>query len=115
MEDKKKLERIISKEKIIKSKLMSLDPSKYLGLISNISLLFNCLKDYWEGGYKEIPWATITAIAFALLYFINPFDMIPDFIPGVGYIDDSAVIAMVISGIKNDLENYKLWREKNQS
>jgi uncharacterized membrane protein YkvA (DUF1232 family) len=37
----------------------------------------------------------------ALLYFINPFDLIPDALVGVGYLDDIAVASVAISAIVN--------------
>lgn len=37
----------------------------------------------------------------ALLYFLNPVDLIPDALVGVGYLDDIAVASVAISAIKN--------------
>ncbi len=50
-------------------------------------------------------------IAGALLYFIMPFDIVPDFIPLVGWLDDLGVIAMVIKYISNEVEKYSLQQE----
>jgi uncharacterized membrane protein YkvA (DUF1232 family) len=36
----------------------------------------------------------------ALLYLINPFDAIPDVLPGVGYVDDAAVIAAFVVAVR---------------
>jgi len=60
-------------------------------LLNKAKLLYEMLCDYLDGKYKGVPWRTIAMVIFALLYVINPFDLIPDFIPGVGWIDDAAV------------------------
>ena len=44
--------------------------------------------------------AALATTAFAILYVISPIDVIPDFIPGIGWMDDLAVILMAISRIK---------------
>jgi len=69
-------------------------------------LLYELLKDWWHGKYTEIPWASIALITFAIIYFLDPADLIPDFIPGVGYIDDAAVLALVWKAIEHDLKKY---------
>ena len=73
-------------------------------------LMFGMLKDYKKGNYKSVPWFTIAAIAFSLLYVLNPFDLVPDFIPGVGYIDDFLVFSLSLRFIESDLHNYLDWK-----
>lgn len=70
-----------------------------------VTLLYRMVLDYWNKNY-ELPWATIAAIVAALLYFINPFDIFPDFIPVVGYIDDAFVMTFCIRLIQKDLKSY---------
>lgn len=48
----------------------------------------------------------LLAIA-ALLYFINPFDAIPDWIPGVGYIDDAGALAALVMSIRKIIDAAK--------
>ena len=31
---------------------------------------------------------------FALLYYVSPFDLLPDFLPGIGYLDDFMVVSI---------------------
>jgi uncharacterized membrane protein YkvA (DUF1232 family) len=45
----------------------------------------------------------------AIIYFVNPFDLIPDFIPVIGYLDDVAVIALAVASIHNDLDDFRAW------
>ena len=68
------------------------------------------LKDYRAGKYTSIPWFTIAAIVFAFLYILNPFDIIPDFIPGIGYVDDFAVFTFGLRFIETDVHNYLDWK-----
>jgi uncharacterized membrane protein YkvA (DUF1232 family) len=74
-------------------------------LVKQVELLYRMLKDVTGGRFKA-PWATISAITAALLYFISPIDVLPDFIPGVGLIDDALVISLCISVIRMDLRRY---------
>jgi len=80
----------------------------------NIKLLFSVVKDYAQGNYKEIPWTSIAAIIGALLYIFSPIDLIPDFIPVVGLMDDAAVLGLCLSSIGNDLKKYEKWKQKSR-
>jgi uncharacterized membrane protein YkvA (DUF1232 family) len=75
-------------------------------LINAVKLLSEMLRDYIKGEYKQVPWRMLLSIVAALLYVINPLDIIPDFIPGIGWLDDMAVIGLVISGMSHDLKDY---------
>jgi len=68
----------------------------------------------WRAGaYREVPWQSIVYATAALVYFINPFDIVPDFIPAAGYLDDATVIGFVIRSLKQDLTKFLAW-EKTQ-
>ena len=84
-------------------------------LFEDIKLMVEIIKDYINGTYRQIPEGSIIAILGALIYFLSPIDIIPDFIPGVGYIDDAFVIALVLKQVHNDLNNYKIWKESQDN
>jgi len=48
-----------------------------------------------------LPRAAKIALAAAAIYLASPFDLIPDFLPIVGYLDDVLVAAIVFDGILN--------------
>ena len=73
-------------------------------------IMFAMIKDIRKGNYKNVPWFTIATVVVSLLYVLNPMDVIPDFIPGVGFIDDVAVLTIGIGWIESDLHRYLDWK-----
>lgn len=103
------LEKVLDKTEVIREKFENTGPpGKFIG---DFKLLIAVIKDYWKGDYRKMPFFSIAAIVAALLYVINPFDIIPDFIPVIGYLDDAAVIAACLAMVRQDLHNYKKWKE----
>ncbi|WP_299156596.1 YkvA family protein [uncultured Christiangramia sp.] len=78
-------------------------------------LMYGMLKDYRKGVYSKVPWFTIATIAFSFLYILNPLDIIPDFIPGLGYIDDMAIFTFGLRFIESDLHNYLDWKIEKEA
>ena len=77
----------------------------------DLLLLFSLVKDYYQGNYRDIPYKTISAAVVGLLYVINPIDIIPDFIPFIGQVDDALVLGFCLKLIQNDLLKYKTWKD----
>lgn len=75
-----------------------------------LQLFFSISRDYINGNYREVPKGSIIAIIGALIYFLSPIDLIPDFIPVIGYIDDIFVLGLVFNQVKSDLEEYEKWK-----
>jgi uncharacterized membrane protein YkvA (DUF1232 family) len=74
-----------------------------------LQALFRLLSAYTRQQYTEIPWQSILLVAGAILYFVMPADLIPDFIPAAGLVDDAAVIAFVVARIRTDLDAFMAW------
>ena len=84
--------------------------SKFL---DDIKLYFKMLGDIFTGKYKKIPVGTIAAIVGTLLYVLSPVDLIPDFIPVIGYLDDAAILAACLNFTRFDVEEYKKEKEED--
>ncbi len=74
-------------------------------LAKQAKLLYMMLRDAVSGKFKA-PWVTVATLTACMLYLINPIDVLPDFIPGIGLIDDALAIALCISIVRIDLRRY---------
>jgi len=81
------------------------------GVWAKMLLLFAVAKDYVNGDYTEIPKRSIVAILGGLIYFLSPIDVVPDFIPFLGFIDDVFILNLVYKQVIKDLERYKIWKD----
>ena len=78
--------------------------------MKQVVLLTKMLRDYFRGDYTDIPWKTIALIVPAIFYVVNPVDLIPDFIPVVGWLDDAAVVALAVGRIQHQIQKYLAWK-----
>jgi uncharacterized membrane protein YkvA (DUF1232 family) len=76
----------------------------------DIQDLLALLKDYYEGRYPHVPKRTIAAVIGGLLYVLMPADMVPDFLPAIGLVDDAAVITLLMKLVRGDLDDYRAGR-----
>ena len=63
--------------------------------------------------YTKAPVASIISIIAAIAYFVMPFDVIPDILPFVGFLDDIGMIAFVMNQVGKELDEYMDWRYEN--
>ena len=82
-------------------------------VIGDLATLVRLVRAWFGKEYREVPWPTIAIALGAIIYFVNPFDAIPDFIPGVGYLDDALVIGVTVKSIRTALDAFRVW-EKNK-
>lgn len=69
-------------------------------LSSYYEILYQVLKNNTKSN-PQISSKSLKLIAVALFYFINPYDIIPDFTPGIGYVDDLHVLITCVKSLNN--------------
>src|SRR5574341_1518314 len=76
-------------------------------LRGDFSELLHLLGAWASGKYTVVPWKSLLMAIAAVLYFVNPFDLVPDFLPLTGLVDDVAVLAYVLRSLQNDLARFR--------
>ncbi|MEY8463528.1 YkvA family protein [Streptococcus merionis] len=89
---------------------------KWLPFISkelkSVPILIGMLRSYWKKDYTKVPFKTMVAIVSALLYFLSPLDVVPDWIPILGQLDDALVIGTCWKLVNDDIDAYRKWKAK---
>jgi len=104
----KDIEKVVNKSEDIKKKFTGRSLGRF---IEDAKLLIALVKDYWSRKYREIPYGTVAAIVFTLIYVFNPLDLVPDVLPIIGEVDDAAVVAACLMLVKRDLYKYREWKQ----
>lgn len=76
--------------------------------------LIRLVTSWVSGTYTKIPLKTIILAVAALIYFVNPLDIVPDFLLVFGLIDDVVVVSFVMRSIKKDLEAFRQWEDSHE-
>ena len=79
--------------------------------LADVPTMIALTKDYVMGEYRVVPVKSIIYIVMALLYFLTPTDVIPDFLITLGIADDAAVLMYALKKCHDDIEAYREWRD----
>ena len=71
--------------------------------------MIRLLRDYHRAEYRDISETNLHTIIAAILYFVSPFDVIPDWVPVLGHIDDAFVVSLALKSVRTDLDTFMAW------
>ena len=92
----------------VTDKMSDIDENKKRAsdFIKKVGTLLRMLRAYINGNYRQIPFKSLLMIIGALIYFMMPLDLIPDFIPVTGLADDISIIFLVFASINEDINAF---------
>jgi uncharacterized membrane protein YkvA (DUF1232 family) len=76
-----------------------------------LNVLVRMAGAYVRGQYRVIPWKTMVTLLAALIYFLNPLDVVPDFLPAIGLVDDFAVLMCVYQALAQEVNRFLAWEK----
>jgi len=74
-----------------------------------LQTMFRLIKASISGEYTGVPGTTVAAAVAVLIYFLSPIDLIPDFIPVLGLLDDVALVAWFSTTLKHEMDRFNEW------
>ena len=83
------------------------DVSALAGLIDSIRTAYDMVSDSVTGKYKGVSKGTIALLAGGLAYLALPVDLVPDFIPVAGWLDDAAVLGWIFARCADEFKKYR--------
>jgi uncharacterized membrane protein YkvA (DUF1232 family) len=104
------VETLLSREEEIRRKA-SCDSDRHELFHRRLDVALQLLRDHARRRCPQIPYHTVSLLAAALFYWLEPLDAIPDFIPGIGTSDDALVLAMAWQLGAAGLDRYCTWKD----
>ena len=89
------------------------DVSVLAGLLDNIRTAYDMVSDSVTGKYKGVSRSTMALLAGGLAYLALPIDLMPDFIPVAGWVDDAAVLGWIFTRCSDEFKKYKEFKNSN--
>jgi uncharacterized membrane protein YkvA (DUF1232 family) len=78
-------------------------------------LMGRLVSAYARGRYTAISFRALVAMVAALIYFVNPFDLVPDALLGIGFADDLTILTWVFGLWEQELKLFEQWEHNAQS
>jgi uncharacterized membrane protein YkvA (DUF1232 family) len=82
------------------------------GVWADLQAMLRLVRAWARGEYRMVPWRTVAVAVAALLYVLDPLDAIPDWLPGIGFIDDVTMIGLLVGSIRSDLTRFVDWERE---
>ncbi len=105
LENPDKVEKLLQRLEKKLEKLPILEDA--LTCIPRMAMLLN---SWLKKEYNNVPLGSLVAIVGAILYFVLPMDVIADYIPVLGLLDDAGVALIAMNLVDKDINEYMDWR-----
>jgi len=83
--------------------------NKFKQLFDAALTVVRLVRSYATGDYRQIQASTVISGLAVLLYVLNPIDLIPDFIPVLGFLDDLSLVSWFIGKFQGELVRFREW------
>ena len=74
-----------------------------------LQTMLRLIRAHQRGEYDQVPNEALLWIVAALNYLVDPFDLIPDKTPFLGFVDDAAVVEFVVDKAQQTLDDFMIW------
>lgn len=86
---------------------------KYADISARIIIVTRMLRAWRNEIYTDINKSSVFIAVAVLLYFVNPIDLLPDFIPIIGGLDDLLLLRYLLKVIDKEIDKFTSWEQQN--
>jgi uncharacterized membrane protein YkvA (DUF1232 family) len=86
--------------------------NKFKQLFDVALTVVRMLRSYITGDYREIQGSTVISGLAVLLYVLSPIDLVPDFIPVLGFLDDLSLVSWFVGKFQLEITRYRDWENR---
>ena len=104
------LAQLANKLRMVNWKDVKLSDAKY-----KFSVLGRLMRAYAQGEYQGIALRNVLLILAAIIYFVSPIDLLPDFLPITGLTDDLGVLLWVYNTVNTEIDKFLTWEKTRLS
>lgn len=87
---------------------------QFYDIQDTVLALGRMLRSWIAREYTDVSPQAIVAAVAALIYFASPIDIIPDFIPFIGHLDDILIIGYLTKVLNKELERFLTWEYRHK-
>jgi uncharacterized membrane protein YkvA (DUF1232 family) len=81
-------------------------------VIDDLKAMLRLIRAYATREYTGVSWESMVLVVAAVLYVVSPVDVIPDFIPAVGFLDDVTVVSFALKIVREELDEFRAWERE---
>jgi len=100
---------LLAQGEVVRSRLSG-ERAVHPALAQRARVALHLLADHAHGACPQIPYQTVSMLAAALFYYLEPMDVVPDFIPRAGTADDALVIDIAWRLCGAGVQRYIDWK-----
>ena len=71
--------------------------------------ILRLVRAYGRQQYRDISEDALLSSIVTLSYLVDPFDLIPDEVPFLGFVDDATVVAFGVTKTRQTLDDFMIW------
>ena len=90
-------------------KTRSIPKAPFKDLWGYFQAMLRLIRAYYRGEYRAISMTNLVMIIGAIIYVLNPWDLIPDWIPTLGFLDDATILAFAVQKTREALDDFTSW------
>lgn len=99
--------RQLFKEAVKKLPTIPRDPFKEFW--AYFQAMLRLIRAYYRREYRNVSTQNLVMIVGAIIYILNPLDLIPDWIVGLGFADDAVILAFAVRKTRQTLDDFMAW------